>query len=86
MIWKSSCSRSRPTSWSRGQVITGRRFFPDLIAVPFHDGLVVVFAVTFGSPPVTWPTMPGNESDGNGVIALLYSIPGRSREASTDLG
>jgi MFS family permease len=27
------------------QVITGREFFPDLISGPFHQGLVVVFAV-----------------------------------------
>ncbi|HEX3908950.1 MAG TPA: MFS transporter [Mycobacteriales bacterium] len=27
------------------QVLTGRRFFPDLISGPFHHGLVVVFAV-----------------------------------------
>ncbi len=27
------------------QTITGRRFFPDLISMPFHQGLVVVFAV-----------------------------------------
>ena len=27
------------------QTITGRRFFPDLISGPFHQGLVVVFAV-----------------------------------------
>ncbi len=27
------------------QVITGRAFFPDLISGPFHQGLVVVFAV-----------------------------------------
>ncbi len=28
--------------------ITGRRFFPDLISGPFHQGLVVVFAVAAG--------------------------------------
>jgi hypothetical protein len=27
------------------QAITGREFFPDLISGPFHQGLVVVFAV-----------------------------------------
>jgi MFS family permease len=30
------------------QTITGRRFFPDLISMPFHQGLVVVFAVAAG--------------------------------------
>jgi MFS family permease len=30
------------------RVITGREFFPDLISGPFHDGLVVVFAVAAG--------------------------------------
>jgi len=27
------------------QIVTGRKFFPDLISGPFHQGLVVVFAV-----------------------------------------
>ena len=26
-------------------MLTGRKFFPDLIAGPFHDGLVMVFGV-----------------------------------------
>jgi MFS family permease len=30
------------------QLVTGREFFPHLIAAPFHDGLVVVFAVAGG--------------------------------------
>jgi MFS family permease len=30
------------------RVITGRQFFPHLISDPFHDGLVVVFAVSAG--------------------------------------
>jgi len=30
------------------QTITGRHFFPDLISGPFHQGLVVVFAVAAG--------------------------------------
>jgi MFS family permease len=30
------------------QTITGRKFFPDLISMPFHQGLVVVFAVAAG--------------------------------------
>jgi MFS family permease len=30
------------------QTITGRQFFPDLIAEPFHQGLVLVFAVAAG--------------------------------------
>ena len=30
---------------ARRQAITGREFFPDLISGPFHQGLVVVFAV-----------------------------------------
>jgi hypothetical protein len=33
---------------SAQQTITGRRFFPDLISVPFHQGLIVVFAVAAG--------------------------------------
>jgi len=28
------------------ETLTGRTFFPDLLAGPFHDGLVVVFGVT----------------------------------------
>ena len=31
-----------------GQIITGRSFFPHLISAPFHQGLVVVFAVAAG--------------------------------------
>jgi hypothetical protein len=42
--------------------------------------------VTPGSPPVTWPTIPGNESDGNGVSALLYSKPWCISPASTESG
>jgi MFS family permease len=30
------------------QVLTGRQFFPDLIAAPFHQGLIVVFSVAAG--------------------------------------
>jgi type IV secretory pathway VirB2 component (pilin) len=30
------------------QTITGRQFFPSLISGPFHQGLVVVFAVAAG--------------------------------------
>lgn len=30
------------------QVLTGREFFPALISGPFHQGLVVVFAVATG--------------------------------------
>jgi MFS family permease len=30
------------------QVVTGRQFFPNLISGPFHDGLVVVFALAAG--------------------------------------
>jgi len=30
------------------QALTGREFFPNLISVPFHHGLVVVFAVSAG--------------------------------------
>jgi MFS family permease len=33
---------------SNQQVLTGRQFFPHLISGPFHDGLVVVFAVAAG--------------------------------------
>jgi MFS family permease len=33
---------------SNQQVLTGRQFFPQLISGPFHDGLVVVFAVAAG--------------------------------------
>jgi type IV secretory pathway VirB2 component (pilin) len=29
-------------------LLTGKHFFPELIAAPFHDGLVVVFAVAAG--------------------------------------
>ena len=28
------------------ETLTGKTFFPDLLAGPFHDGLVVVFSVT----------------------------------------
>jgi len=38
------------------QVITGRRFFPDVISGPFHHGLVVVFAVAAGLS--LWPASP----------------------------
>jgi MFS family permease len=30
------------------QVLTGREFFPDLISGPFHQGLIIVFAVAAG--------------------------------------
>ncbi|WP_220040017.1 MFS transporter [Nonomuraea aridisoli] len=30
---------------AHADVVTGRRFFPELISGPFHDGLVVVFAL-----------------------------------------
>jgi MFS family permease len=30
------------------RTLTGREFFPDLISQPFHDGLVIVFAVAAG--------------------------------------
>jgi MFS family permease len=33
---------------SAGRIITGRAFFPHLISGPFHQGLVVVFAVAAG--------------------------------------
>src|SRR5215472_3316646 len=42
--------------------------------------------VTFGSPPVTWAIRPGKESDGNGVLAELYSRPRSFRPASTEFG
>jgi hypothetical protein len=42
--------------------------------------------VTPGSPPVTWATIPGDESDGIGVSASLYSIPCPTREARIDRG
>ena len=38
-------------------------------------GVVVVDAVDDGLPPVTWATMPGNESDGTGVWAWVNSAP-----------
>src|SRR5689334_8627632 len=37
--------------------------------------------VARGSPPVTWPTIPGNESDGTGVIARVYRVPPRTSAA-----
>ena len=39
-----------------------------------------------GLPPVTWPTMPGNESDGTGVSAWVNSAPFLTRRASADPG
>jgi hypothetical protein len=30
------------------RILTGERFFPDLISAPFHHGLIVVFAVSAG--------------------------------------
>jgi type IV secretory pathway VirB2 component (pilin) len=30
------------------RVLTGREFFPDLISGPFHQGLIIVFAVAAG--------------------------------------
>jgi type IV secretory pathway VirB2 component (pilin) len=30
------------------RVLTGRAFFPDLISGPFHQGLIIVFAVAAG--------------------------------------
>ena len=49
------------------QVITGRAFFPDLISGPFHQGLVVVFAVAAALAAAgrrrvaaaRWPPAPG---------------------------
>jgi type IV secretory pathway VirB2 component (pilin) len=35
-------------SAAQQQSLTGREFFPNLISGPFHDGLVVVFAVAAG--------------------------------------
>ena len=35
-------------SAAQQQALTGREFFPNLISGPFHDGLVVVFAVAAG--------------------------------------
>jgi len=35
-------------SASSRTLLTGKHFFPELIAAPFHDGLVVVFAVAAG--------------------------------------
>ena len=40
----SSAALSRLPAASQ-QILTGRKFFPDLISGPFHHGLVVVFAV-----------------------------------------
>jgi MFS family permease len=35
-----------PLSPANRNLLTGREFFPDLIAGPFHDGLILVFAVS----------------------------------------
>jgi hypothetical protein len=35
-----------PLTQANKDLLTGREFFPDLISGPFHDGLVLVFAVS----------------------------------------
>src|SRR3954453_7220967 len=42
--------------------------------------------VVRGFPPVTWPTIPGKESDGNGVLARVYSVPRCASDARADRG
>ena len=62
---------------ARQHLVTGRRFFPDLISGPFHQGLVVVFAVAAGlavlaavassmrgRPPSADATAPRETGDG----------------------
>jgi type IV secretory pathway VirB2 component (pilin) len=52
------------------RVLTGREFFPDLISGPFHQGLVVVFAVAAGLS----------------VLAGLASLLRGGRAAAADTG
>src|SRR5579864_5883153 len=42
--------------------------------------------VELGLPPVTWATMPGKESDGNGVCALVKLTPFNTSLASAEPG
>jgi MFS family permease len=51
-------------------LLTGREFFPDLISGPFHDGLVLVFAV----------------SAALGVIAAIVSLTRGSSQPSAETG
>ena len=44
---------AEPAPWpalpaAHQQTLTGREFFPNLISGPFHQGLIVVFAVAAG--------------------------------------
>ena len=46
LLGAAACCRScRPSSQA---ALTGRTFFPSLLPVPFHSGLIVVFAVSAG--------------------------------------
>jgi MFS family permease len=51
-----------PLTPANRNLLTGREFFPDLISGPFHDGLVVVFAVSaaFGVIAAIVSLMRGN--------------------------
>ena len=52
-------------------LLTGQEFFPNLVSGPFHDGLILVFAV----------------SAGLGVIAAIVSLMrGSSKAASQNRG
>ncbi len=42
LLGSASAAHVSATQWS---LLTGRQFFPQLITAPFHDGLVVVFAM-----------------------------------------
>jgi MFS family permease len=59
------------------RVLTGREFFPDLISGPFHQGLVVVFAVA-----AALSALAGLASLLRGGRAAAPSDPGRSRAAA----
>ena len=57
-----------PLTPANRDLLTGREFFPNLISGPFHDGLVLVFAV----------------SAALGVIAAVVSLMrGNSKPAAT---
>ena len=61
------------TAGSRA-LLTGKHFFPELIAAPFHDGLVVVFAVAAALAVVA-----GAASWQRGAAPLKAIVKGETR-------
>jgi hypothetical protein len=50
-------------------ILTGRQFFPHLMAIPFHDGLAVVFVLAipwaWSGPPRRWYDREETGHDGH---------------------